>query len=164
MVTVNAIPSDVAANSYLDLTEADTLFDAFSETDAWDELDPDAQSQLLLEGTRLIDIYRRWGPVKVEGQRLAFPRMLDKEGAIPENVRLALVEFVNYKLEGQLEPLKKLQAEGVTSASVLGQSSSFETDPSRLPAPARNLLDQLWFSHWPASHENRSDTDHNFFG
>lgn len=164
MVTVNAVPSDPAANSYLTLDEADTLFDAFSETDTWDELEPDDQAQLLLEGTRLIDNFRRWGPVKVEGQRLAFPRTLDTLGAIPENVRLALVEYVNYKLDGQLEPLKKLQAEGVTSASILGQSSSFAADPSRLPAPVRNLLDELYYSHWPKSHENRAGEDCSLFG
>lgn len=164
MVTVNAVPSDPAANSYLTLDEADSLFDGFSAKDQWDELDPDDQSQLLLEGTRLIDSYRRWGPVRVDGQRLAFPRVMDKEAVIPENVRLALVEFLNYKVDGQLEPLKKLQAEGVTSASVLGQSSNFREDPSRLPAPARNMLDELWFSHWPKATGSPDGSDCSFFG
>lgn len=164
MVTVNAVPSDPAANSYLTLDEADALFDAFSETDAWDQLDPDDQAQLLLEGTRLVDSYKRWGPVLVGGQRLAFPRVMDAPGVIPENVRLALVEFVNYKLEGQLEPLKKLQAEGVSSASILGQSSNFKEDPSRLPAPARNMLDELWYSHWPKATGNPDGSDCSFFG
>jgi hypothetical protein len=164
MVTVNATPSDPAANSYLTPTEADALFEGFSGQDAWDELDEDTQCQLLLEGTRLVDSYKRWGPVRVEGQRLAFPRVMDAEAVIPEPVRLALVEFLNYKVDGQLEPLKKLQAEGVTSASILGQSSNFKEDPSRLPAPARNMLDELWFSHWPKSVGNRDATDCSFFG
>jgi len=163
-VTINATPSDPAANSYLTLDEADELFEGFSGLDAWDELDPDAQTQLLLEGTRLIDSYQRWGPVRVTGQRLAFPRVMDEAGKIPENVRLALVEFCNYMVDGQLEPLKKLQAEGVTSASILGQSSSFAADHSRLPAPARNLLDELFKSHWPNAVQNRDGSDCSLFG
>lgn len=154
MTTVNAVPSDAAANSYLTLEEADLLMEGFSEQDAWDELDADAQGQLLLEGTRAIDQYKNWGPVKVDGQRLAFPRSTDAPGLIPENVRLALAEYVNYKVEGNLEPLKKLQAEGVTSASILGQSSNFAADLSGLPAGSRRHLDRTWAAYWPVSSAN----------
>jgi hypothetical protein len=156
MVTLNAAVSDPAANSYLTLVEADDAMEAFSQLDAWDDLDPDAQSQLLMEGTRLIDSYRIWGPKKVLTQRLEFPRSTDAEGIIPEKVKTALLEYLNYKLEGDLEPLKKLQAENVKSASVLGQSSSFEADESRLPAGSRKPLDELEHTHWPKGHENRT--------
>lgn len=158
MPVLDATPSGPSANSYLTVVEADDLMEMFDQMDAWDELDPDAQAQLLMEGTRIIDAYKRWGPRKKSDQRLAFPRASDKEGIVPEEVRLALVEYLNYKLEGGLVPIKKLQAEGVTSASVLGQTSSFKEDSSRLPAGARNLLDELWQSHWPLGHENPPQT------
>ncbi|MGH9462004.1 MAG: DnaT-like ssDNA-binding protein [Vicinamibacteria bacterium] len=147
---LNAIPGDEAANSYLTLTEADERMSEFESFDAWDELDEDDQARLLIRGTRLIDRYGGWGAPLDENQRLAFPRSIDEDdegnGVIPDGLKRALLEYVDFRLQdedGARKALKDLQAEGVTSTSMLGQSSTFEKDESELPAGARRELDRL---------------------
>lgn len=144
---LNAIAGDPAANSYLTLTEADERMHEFEHFDAWDALDEDDQARLLVTGTRLIDRYGMgWGEPFDADQRLAFPRKIDGEGVIPDGVKRALLEFVDFRMkdeDGSLNALKELQAEGVTSMSELGQSSNFEKDHSELPAGARRELDRL---------------------
>lgn len=144
-----ATPGAADANSYLTLDEADELMESYAQFDRWDELEEAAQKALLVRGTRVIDRYQVWGPPQTAGQKLKFPRAGDGAGEIPDGVKLALLEFVDYVLEGSLEPLKKLQAEGVTSASILGQNSGFEKDSSLLPAGARAELDRLHEAWWP---------------
>lgn len=167
MPDINATPSDPAANSYLTIAEADELIDGFEHGDKWDDLDEDAKARLLVEATRKVDQYGGlkggWGPTKVSSQRLAFPRRPDTAGAIPEAVKLAVCEYLNFKLEGSLVALKKLQEEGVTSATILGQSQSFGADLSGLPAGARRQLDALLKAHWPVGTVHR-DGECTFFG
>lgn len=163
-----ATPSAADATSYLTIAEADDLMDGFDQADAWDDLEEAEKSDLLIQATRKIDQYQAWGPRRVDGQRLCFPRAIDKAGEIPEGVRLAVAEYIDFKLDDTVTGLKKLQAEGVTQTSVLGQSSSFETDPSGLPAGCRRELDKLVRSHWPLGTVNReldgtTDPD-SFFG
>lgn len=162
---LDATVSGTDSNSYLTVEDANELLKGFSPkiVDRWDALTDEegngevAQEQLLIEGTRLIDQYRLWGPrfKEAEAQRLSFPRVTDAEGVIAEPVRLALAEYVVYKLDGEIEPLKRLQAEGVTNTSILGQSIAMTEDKSRLPAGTRNELDRLWNSHWPKGTEIR---------
>jgi len=150
MAVLDATVSGPDANSYLTEDEADELLEGFpgKVMDRWDDLEQDARCALLLEGTRKIDQYLNWGPRKVSDQRLSFPRATDPVDKIPEEVRHAVVEFIAYQLDAAMVPLKRLQEEGVTSASILGQSSSFEADKSGLPAGARRELDKLSRSHW----------------
>lgn len=150
---LDATVSGAAANSYLTVAEADELLNAFPNADKWDEIeDPDDKARLLLRGTRIIDRYKEWPPGAKDGQRLVFPCTLDNPStAIPERVKQALLEFVDYVLEGSLEQLKRLQAEGVSYTSILGQSASIGTDArqdqSLLPNGARRELDLLWSSY-----------------
>lgn len=168
MAGLIATPSAVDANSYLTIEEADELMDGFDQSDKWDDLEDPDQAQLLLEATRMVDQYHAWGPRKETTQRLAFPRTQDASAKVPEEVRLAVAEYLNFKLADEAVALKKLQAEGVTSASILGQNTSFETDPSGLPAGSRRELDKLVKSHWPigtVSRELDGTTDlDSFFG
>ncbi len=169
MVTVNAIPNDPAANSYLTIAEADTLSLEFLNGEKWDDLEEEDQARLLLTGTRLIDRFPEsgWGTREKEDQRLVFPRVIDEKGVIPEGVKLALMEYVDYRLAGDLTELKKLQGEGVTSTSLLGQSSSFEKDESHLPAGARQELKRILESSVSTTTRNIDDEPHtheNFFG
>ena len=168
MADLIATPSDPKANSYLTIAEADELFDAFDQGDKWDDLDEDAKARLLLQGARKVDQYKAWGPPKVDGQRLAFPRQWDVENTIPDGVKTAVMEYANFKLEGSMEPLKKLQEEGATSASILGQSTTFKEDASGLPAGSRRELDKLWNSTWPVGRVGRnyngSDDRESIFG
>ena len=142
-----ATPAAADANSYLTLTDADERMQEFASFQDWDAIeDEDEQARLLIQGTRLIDRYCLWGPKQDDDQRLAFPRAVDDEDTILDAVVRALLEYVNYRLEdadGSRKALKDMQAEGVTSASVLGQSSNFGKDESELPAGARRELDQL---------------------
>ena len=143
---IDATVSGAAANSYLTVAEVDELLNGYSSADKWDELqDPDDKKRLLMIGTRRIDRFKNWPPGAVLGQRLTFPCSLDDpKTAIPEQVKRALLEFVDAALDGSLDALKTLQAEGVTNMSVLGQSTTFREDKSQLPAGARAELDVLW--------------------
>jgi len=144
---LDATVSGTSANSYLTVQEADDAMDAYFSVDRWEDLDQDKKAQLLMVGTRLIDSYSTWSDPAVAGQALAFPRSLDgpKGGpfTIRREVKRALLAFIDYFLEDQVVGLKRLQAEGVTSASILGQNASFDADVSELPGAARRELDQL---------------------
>jgi len=169
---LDATPSGTSSNSYLTLEAANDLMGAFEQLNAWDSLDNDAKARLLFQGTRKIDGYpasleSNWGPPKVEDQALVFPRATDEEGVIPRRVQLALCEYCNYILEKDRVPIKKLQAEGVTSSNALGQSMSLGEDTSELPGGARRELDTLLTSHYPLGATNRetdgtSDTESAF--
>jgi hypothetical protein len=151
---INAEVSGAAANSYLTIEEADERMSEFTNSDKWDELkDADDRARLLLRATRLVDRYKLWPPRMVPTQRLAFPTSKELLAEIPESVKVAVLEIVDYILDGTLESLKKLQAEGVSSMSVLGQSmtlTDFATSPmdrSQIPAPARQELDLLYATY-----------------
>jgi len=169
VVTVIATPNDVAANSYLTIAEADALSLEFLNGEKWDDLEEEDQARLLLTGTRLIDRYPPggWGTREEPDQRLVFPRVIDEKGVIPEGVKLALMEYVDFRLAGDLTALKKLQGEGVTSTSILGQSSSFEKDETNLPAGARQELDRILEGSITTTTRNIDEEPHtheNFFG
>lgn len=154
MPSIDATVSGLAANSYLTLEEADERMSEFVHHAKWDELkDKEDQKVLLIRAARMVDRYKSWPPGAAVGQARAFPTTKDKPGAIPAPVKTAVLEIVDHLLDGSLEPLKRLQAEGVTSMSILGQSvgvSDFATAPmdrSQLPAPARQELERLWSSY-----------------
>ena len=142
---IDATVNGPSANSYLTIEEADTLSLQFENGEKWDDLEQEDQCRLLLTGTRLIDRFARggWGPRELDAQRLAFPRACDDPGVIPEGVKMALMEYVDYRLDGTMTAIKKMQGEGVTSSSLLGQSASFEVDDSGLPAGARRELQKI---------------------
>ncbi len=144
MAEINATVSDAAANSYLSQEDADQLMDLHEAADDWDALEEEAQKRILTNGTRIIDRYQNWGPALVTGQALVFPTKKDPAGAIPKEVKNALVEYAAMKAVADIDHLKKLQAEGVTNATVLGQGATFKADDSELPAGARKELDGLW--------------------
>lgn len=147
---LDATVSGPSANSYLTLEEANERMNEFESFDAWDALDEDDQARLLIKAARLADRYASgFGARLDDDQRLAFPRKVDEvdgEGVIPDGVKRAVLEYVEFRCkdeDGSLKALKDLQAEGVTSHSMQGQSSQFEKDESELPAGARRELDKL---------------------
>ena len=144
----DATVSGTASNSYLTLEEADALTAEYDCSDDWSSLGSQAaKERLLIKATRKIDRYRKdkggWGPPAVAGQKLAFPRECDPVDEIPEGVKRAVMEAVNGELSTAVDEIKRLQAEGVTSSSLLGQSLSMSADESLLPAEARAELDLL---------------------
>ncbi len=173
---LDATVAGPSANSYLTFDEADALLESIPGElmDKWDALVneetglKDQQCQILLEAARLIDQYQPWGPPSLDTQRLKFPRITDDVTVISLQVKNAVVEFIKHVLDGDMADLKKLQKESVTSASILGLSSSFEAEKSELPAGSRRELDLLVRAHWPAAIKNRrldGSTDHDsFFG
>ncbi len=152
---LDATVSGPAANSYLTLDQADALFEGFrlEGMDKWDELEEDRQCALLIQGTRKIDEFRQWGARKVTTpaqQSLAFPRGDDPVAVIPLEVQHALMYYVQHILLDDMVPIKRMQAEGIGSASLLGQNVSMNTArddedaSSELPAGARQQLKRLW--------------------
>ena len=148
LASFDSTVSGASANSYLTRDEADALTAEYDCADAWDSLPlQEDKDRLLLKAARAIDRYRSeaggWGVPKVEGQRLAFPREVDAADVIPEGVKRAVLEIVNAALVTAIDELKRQQAEGVTSFSALGQSTSITADESLLCAEARKELDLL---------------------
>lgn len=171
---LDATVSGPAANAYMTLAQVNALFETFDlkAQDAWDELQEDEQCSLIAQGTRLIDQFRQWGPRKVDAQALSFPRSIDKELVIPQKVKDALLFYIQHKLQGDMEPLKRLQAEGISSSSILGQSVSLQnaTDNAdlakELPAGAVRSLQNLARTHWTNPVTNRDGDgfhDHDSF-
>ncbi|MCE5281962.1 MAG: hypothetical protein LLG93_07650 [Deltaproteobacteria bacterium] len=148
-MAIDATVSGASANSYMTVANADARAPAYPNSALWLALTTPQKEAMLQRATRLVDRYRRWELRLVSTQRLAFPRACDKAGAIPEGVLQAVMEFLDMSTQPSLTTLKTLQAEGVTSAAILGQSMSFggsdgKTDQSGLPAGARSELDELY--------------------
>lgn len=149
---LNAAVSGLEANSYLTLDEADAIMDGFLSAEAWDALKSESgeatgetiRIRLLRTAARLVDRYRPLPPRAVAEQALAFPTVKDG-GKIPMGVKLAVCEWIDAYLQGgkRFQALKRLQAEGVTSMSQLGQSSSFDAESSMLPGGSRRELDRV---------------------
>jgi hypothetical protein len=151
-MALNATPSDPEANSYLTVDEASELMNGFLTADRWDALRPESSEQtgqtirerLLRTAARLVDRYRPLPPKALSTQALAWPTSKDAAGEIPRAVKVAVAEWIDaYLQSADFLALKRLQAEGVTSMSQLGQSSSFEKETSGLPGGARRELDRL---------------------
>jgi hypothetical protein len=150
---LNAVVSDPEANSYLTLEEADELMDGFLSAEQWDALRPESSEttgetiriRLLRQAARLVDRYRPLPPKAVAAQALAWPTAKDPAGEIPRGVKLAVCEWIDAYLQGgqRFQALKRMQAEGVTSMSQLGQSSSFDSEGSMLPGGSRRELDRV---------------------
>ncbi|HEV3029638.1 MAG TPA: DnaT-like ssDNA-binding protein [Planctomycetota bacterium] len=177
MAELNATMSDPGQNSYLTVDQANDRFDAYLNQDAWDDLgsDPDQQAKILMRGSLLIDSYTTsWGEPAVQGQGMAFPRRAidgvdgpTPSYKIPEEVFRALMAYADYIAENKLIGIKKLQAEGVKSASMLQQNTSFDPDQSELPASSRKELDRLLAKRAPQVFTRLADgsSDPNsFFG
>ena len=149
---LNAVPCDPEANSYLTMEEANQIMDGYLSGERWDALQAEegeatgetVRIRLLRTATRLVDRYRPLPPKQTTEQSLAFPTSKDTAEEIPRAVKIAVCEWVDAYLQGaDFMAFKRLQAEGVTSMSQLGQSSSFKEDASMLPAGARRELDGL---------------------
>lgn len=149
---LDATVSGEASNSYLTLEEAHALIESLPGADDWDELEEEQWVAILIHVSRLVDAFKGWGPRKVKTQALAFPRSQDVAGEVPAGVKKAVAAGASFMAEQDLVPLKKLQGEGVTNMSVLGQTMTFEKDPSGLPAAARQELGKLYAgtSSWGA--------------
>lgn len=150
-MALNVTISDPEADAYLSLVDARKRLDGFPPhvQDKWDGATSEQNWEwLLIRGTTLIDQYADWGPLRVATQKLRFPRAADSATAIPERVLQALAEYVGFVLDGGMVGVKKLQEEGVETASILGQSQSFAEERSGLPAGARRELDHLRRSDW----------------
>ncbi len=142
-MAINAVPCDPEADSYLDLAEADERMTGFLQFSRWDALDDAEKETYLKAGSRIVGQYKSLPPKQQPDQALPFPTSKDLSETIALEVKNATLEWINYRLENKLVTLKEQQAEGVKSASLLGQSKSFDTDPSGLPAGARRELDRL---------------------
>lgn len=147
MVDIVADVSGAESNSYLTLDAADLLMDGFPNAEKWSNLNDARKGRFLLAATRLVDRFKSWPPKQDADQALAFPTSKDSQAAIPKPVINAVCETLDYFASGRMVSLKKLQAEGVRSSSVLGQNATFDPDMSELPAGARNELEKLWRAH-----------------
>jgi hypothetical protein len=167
MAQLDATISGTSSNAYLTVAQADDLMDGFPPVvqSKWDNLEgaegfPDvspAHEWMLIRAATLIDAYKGWGPKKATGQALAFPRSVDASDDVPSEVKAATMAVVELLLDEDLVPIKRLQEEGVTSASILGQSVGLAEERSGLPAGARRQLDKLARRHWPTPRTTQRD-------
>ena len=84
-LTINSIPKDAAANSYISLSDANYFFSTkFKESAAWLALSNDQRSQLLIEATRILETYVYGGIRTTTTQALSWPRanLVNREGTI----------------------------------------------------------------------------------
>lgn len=154
-MAIDAVPCSATADSYLTLAEADERMTGFFQFAKWDALEDEAKEAYLKAASRQVGQYQPFPPKQLSGQSLPFPTTKDAVETIPAQVVNATLEVIDYRLENKLVTLKQQQAEGVTSASMLGQSKSFNADPSGLPAGARRELDALIASYQEISLSGR---------
>lgn len=140
-MAIDATPCGETADSYLTVAEADSRMTGFFQYAKWAAKTTDEKETLLKAASRQVGQYKPIPPKQQSTQALPFPTEKDESEVIPLRVQNAVLEVIDYRLESKLITLKQQQAEGVTSASMLGQSKSFNADPSGLPAGARRELD-----------------------
>ncbi|HLF92750.1 MAG TPA: DnaT-like ssDNA-binding protein [Planctomycetota bacterium] len=132
------------ATSYLSIEDADDRSALLVNEEAWDAIeDEDGKKKKLMRAAAKADAYGAPGPKADPDQRLRYPRIADGVGVIPEFLKQAVMEIVDGELSEEMTQLKTLQAEGVTSVGILGQSYSMAEEKSGLTAGARRLLDRL---------------------
>lgn len=146
MSQIDATVSGSESNSYLTIEDADVRIRAFPPAvkDAWNKV-PDLEEWdwLLMRASQDVDGYAAWGPPKVEGQLLSFPREIDETGKIPERVLKAVMYIAEIYLDDDILPIKILQGENVSTANVLGASTNLGEENTGLPVRARRELDLL---------------------
>lgn len=148
-----ATPADPAANSYCTVLRMYELMKGVSSklSDDWNKLETEEQARLCIEGSRLIDQFRNWGVPLVKTQGLSFPRAGEcpvSAPVIPKGIERALLEYVKYRVDGDMVGIKQLQKEGVTQSAVLSQSSTIMHDPTELPAGTKRELLKIARATW----------------
>jgi len=79
----------IIANSYMDLSEAESYISHQPDTDMWDNYASDVKEFILVRGSLAIDSSMRFaGEKKDENQVLSFPR--ESDPSVPMQVKLAL--------------------------------------------------------------------------
>lgn len=162
-----ATPSDPAANSYCTVLRMYELMKGVSSklSELWNKMETEEQARICIEGSRLIDQFRNWGVPLIKTQGLSFPRAGECPVAtpvVPPGVERALLEYVKYRVDGNMVPIKDLQKEGVTQSAVLSQSSTIMHDPTELPAGTKRELLKIARATWTYPKSTRvQDTRYN---
>ena len=97
---------NTTANSFVSLEEADIYFAGRFGGSAWEELDTDAKTRLLITATNRLDA-ESWGGQKVQGGMLSWFRsgVIDSEGyaisstTVPKNLKFATCEQAFYYIK-----------------------------------------------------------------
>lgn len=162
---LDATPAGANANSYTTVLRMYELMKGVSSklSEKWNALEEEDRARVLIEGTRLIDQFRNWGVPYSATQALAFPRKIDTrkvEGVrtpvIDARVERALLEYAKHRCDGKMIAVKRMQAEGISSQSIGGQSSSQRPDITELPAGTKRELLRIARSYWTSAKSNRS--------
>lgn len=106
-LTINSIAKDPSANSYISLADANYHFSTkFKSSAKWDALSNDQKSQLLIEATRILDVFVYSGYKSSQSQALSWPRMslISSDGypinsqTIPKQIQAAQCEMADWIL------------------------------------------------------------------
>lgn len=104
---IQAIAGHIDANSYVDLTYADTFFLNSIGNDAWPAIDSEKEAALI-ESTRILDLLFDWvGLIATDTQALRWPRsdVLDMDGrpvdpaAVPKILKDATCNLAYYLIQ-----------------------------------------------------------------
>lgn len=113
------------ANAYASIEEANAYFDTRPRSDAWDNLDDDAKTVLLVHAARILDSGMTWdGEPLVSTQALAFPRVIaDSSVGVPATIKIA-----NFELAIALNDTD------IAADSAMAGISSIEVGPIKVTA------------------------------
>ena len=124
--TLDVTIAGVAANSYVDLSEASVFFDERLTVTAWENATTDQKIRALIQATRRIDMEMYQGDKATTGQALEWPRwgVEDRdgywysEGVIPQPVKDAQCEMAIALLAGESDPFGNTGLEGFKEAQI----------------------------------------------
>jgi hypothetical protein len=164
-MTINAVPGDPLANSYVTVTAATVFLTLYLNADAWEDASAEMQATALQHATRLLDHQVRWyGVPSTATQALAWPQIgqTDTWGRpvapdiVPSVVQEATALYALSLLEalaaedagasaGTGDLVIKSKKVGDTTITYQDTGSSSTTarqaaSPQAIPANARRLL------------------------
>lgn len=123
-LTITATPKDASANSYVTLADANYYFSTkFKSADIWAELSDDQKSQLLIESTRMLEVFVYGGLKTTNTQALSWPRtnLVNQNGqtvdpnTIPIQLSSAQCEMADWILTEENRLLGDIELQQVDS-------------------------------------------------
>ena len=143
--TIDDTVGGAAANSYIDIADADDYFEVHTAPTTWDDAAEDDKCRALQTATRMLDASFEWvGEVASSTQALLWPRedaygpngFLHLSDEIPERIRQATAELAQQLLAGNRMADSDTETQGIKRLRVgTGLEIEFKSSVIAKPIP-----------------------------
>jgi hypothetical protein len=147
-MTITATPKDPSANSYVDITYADSYFSTRYGANNWATFDTPTKEALLITATNTINLFSFGGYATTTNQSLKWPRtsVLNTEGrtvnpdVIPLNIKQATCELAVWLWSEEDRLLSDIELSQFTDFKVGPLTLKVNGSPIKVPPIVDTLL------------------------